>query len=146
MASTDIRYDVRAKLVAAIRNALNGVQVELGWPGDRLELESIWLGESDGNCTIPTMKAGYKTMDDEFTVPVEIQAGKAGQTLDEAEARSQVLVAAVETILLTDPSIGSLDGVISAVITRKRGPVTVRTKQGAVTFVQLELSVHGREQ
>lgn len=146
MAATDIRYTVRATLVAAIAAQLTGTQVELGWPGDQLALESVWLGESDGTCQIPVMKAGYKTMDDEFTVPIELQAGAVGQTLTAAEQRLQVMTAVVETVLLTDPSLGSLNGVIAAVITRKRGPVTVRTKQGAVSFGRIEVSVHAREQ
>lgn len=146
MATTNIRSAFSDALVTALKAhaSLSGVQVEPGWPGDELEGEAVWLDEITGDMAFPLLKAGRKPRNDVFTVPVELQAGNAAQTLSEARNRCGVFLAALEDVLANDPTLSSLDGVLWTEPGTVRGPFPIRTKQGAVGFCRAEIVVHSR--
>jgi hypothetical protein len=147
----DIRWTVRSALVDGLRAhpAFAGVQVEHGWPGDTLEVESVWLDSSDGDLEVPNFHGPATatnpvTHDDLFVIPVEIQAGRRGKDMVAAQARCQTMTNAVEAVVRTDPTLQSTDGLMWMTIRRMRGPSPVWTKEGVVCFARLEIEGKAR--
>ena len=64
-------------------------------------------------------------------------------TLDDTMDQLSVLVAAVENALANDTSLGSLDGVLSAEITRER-MTSAMFPEGPVGFAEVVVSVSTR--
>lgn len=144
MATTSIRHLYITRLVTLLRDQLGGVQVEYGWPGDTLEADAVYVADVDGTVEIPTLKAGRKHRDDQFTVTVLIQAGLAGGDLAETAERAARLYAALEDVLADDPSLDGFDGLLDCELGFVAGPNTFRTSEGAVTFYACEINCQAR--
>lgn len=145
MATTTIRWEAATRIVDLLRadGSLVGVTVEPGWPGDRYQTaQLIWIDELDGECEIPVMTGGRKQRNDNFDIPLQMRVIGLG-TLDDTMDKLSVLVAAVENLLANDTSLNSLDGVLSAEITRERMTSAV-FPEGPVGFAEVVVSVSTR--
>lgn len=144
MAATNtIRWDVTKHLIAIIRTKFNDLQVEAGFPGDRMEAESVWVDELDGEITIPVMKSGRKHRDDEFTIPFEIRvAGRSD--LDSTMERISEIIAGIEDVLADDPGLDDFDGLIDAVIDSERMTSGEIRNAGWIGFGEVVVSCHAR--
>lgn len=143
MAPSTIRWDVTKHLVDRIRDRHPGLQVEPGWPGDRLEAEAVWVDELDGEVTIPVMTAGRKYRDDKFTIPFEIRVAGKGD-LDDTMARLSEIVAGIEDDLADDPALGDFDGLISAEVSSERMTSGEIRNVGWIGFAEVVVSCHAR--
>lgn len=159
MPATSLRYTVRSSLVTLLRTATatashdgGQLQVELGWPGDQIKEEAIWLEASDGTMNVPVFRGAVSpsnptARDDRFTIPVQIKAGYPGQTLDVAEARVVALFGFLELVPAGDPKLGNIAALIGgAVIKEVNGPATGYVKDhGAVSYIRAVVDCHARE-
>ena len=145
MATTNIRWAACKAIVSLLRsdNSLAGVNVEPGWPGDRVpNAQLIWIDELDGTCEIPVMTAGRKQRNDDFDIPLQMRVLGLG-TLDDTMNQLSVLVASVENALANDTSLDNLDGVLSAEVTRER-MTSAMFPEGPVGFAEVVISVSTR--
>lgn len=143
--SRTIRWAVCERVLEILdaSSDLEGVQVEAGFPGDRLEDEAIWFDETDGQINIPVSKGAdnVAARDDKFDVTIEFRvAGKASQR--EARARLDEIIGAFELGIARDTQIGQLDGVVVAGVTEGRETSGEFPGGGAVAFGERTLSVH----
>lgn len=145
MAAVNIRWAAAERIVELLRrsNMLTGVTVEPGWPGDRVpQAQLIWIDEIDGPTEIPVMTGGRKHRNDDFDIPLQIRV--LGQiTLDETMSRVSVLMSAVEDELAADTSLGDLDGVLSAEVSRMR-ITSAMLPEGPAGFAEVTVSVTTR--
>lgn len=84
---------------------------------------------------------GRKARDDEFRVRVVFQVAEPGASLDDTDTTVETLYAALENLVAADPSLGSMDGVVHALIGTVEGPDGELTDEGAVSFITAEVSV-----
>lgn len=142
---------MRAQAVAAVlamlrgADALDGVGVYSLWPGDRNQSpEMIWVGvDLDGDLEVPVMTAGPKTYDDQFELPLEIQVAGSWDP-DRAAARAGEIADSIIEVLRTDHTVGGLDSVITATVSRYRGPTGVVTPERTMAWAQITVSLHLR--
>lgn len=115
MATASTVPTVKAALVSqlAARAALAAVPVSYGWLGVATKGESISLDPPEdthtGGSRIPTMKAGRKAREEEFTVVAAIQVVQGGGNPRNAattEARAFALLAELDGLLADDPGLG----------------------------------------
>jgi hypothetical protein len=144
VATTSIRWAVTKHLVDLLRADpdLAGVRVEPGYPGDDAGAECVWVYGLDGDLSIPVMTGGRKQRDDRFEIPFQV-AVQNNRDLDSTFTRLTQIVAAIEDVLANDPSMGGIDGVVSAEITRERlscGP----SRQLWMGVAEVVVSVHSR--
>lgn len=145
-ATSPVRSIVKSALVDALRNhsLLQGVDVFTGWPGESLGREAVWISRTSGQITYPFMMAGRKTRDDEFTVTVMFMAGSPGNTIEEADARVEVLWSALDDVFANDQTL-SVDGAVWTLEgATVEGPTGEFTDEGAVSFIQAEIEVKAR--
>ena len=146
MATVDLRWAICQKIVSLLResNALTGVTIEPGWPGDRgPNAQLIWIGDIDGTCEIPVMTAGRKQRDEKFDITVDFRIAGFG-TLDEVGSRISEVFTVAGDILVDDCTLDNFDGVLSAEMTRKSGPSLGMFPEGPVGFGQFVISVSTR--
>ena len=146
MATTSIRWAACEKIVSLLQAdaSMAGVTVSSGWPGDNAApmAQLVWIDEIDGPVSIPVMVGGRKERNDDFDVPLQIRVLGYG-TLDDTMTRLSEIVAAVENTLANDTSLDSLDGVLSAEITRER-MTSAMFPEGPVAFAEVVVSVSTR--
>lgn len=132
-------------MVAAVRSALASegedggqLQVELGWPGDQAEAESVWLEGTTGTVEHPAFENASRPGEDRYSVAVLVRAAAAGQTLEQAEARVDEIGSMVAGAL-ADP--GSYGDVYDAVLGQKDGPLSMRESMGAVAEMRFIVNI-----
>lgn len=149
-----MRYQVMTAVLEGLRSAarsdsrITDVQIELVWPGELIEAESIWFDSIDGEVTNPIMRGPVSTSnpvvrDDRFDLPIQIKAGKPGQTASEAAARAYEIFEAVDAWIAANPQPSS--GVFSAAVRERNGPATGRMGDDFASFVRAVVAVHTRE-
>lgn len=122
------------------------VPVSSGHPGDTMGPEGIYLGEVDGNMEIPTIRAGRKKRDEDYTVEVVCFTGSTDDAPDAAETRAFELGGALEDILANDPTL-AVEGVQWASISAFQESVAFdATANGWVARVTYSVSVKARLQ
>ena len=142
---------MRSEVVAAVLDALRGssllrgVEVYSLWPGDRHQSpEMIWVGiDIDGQLEIPVMTAGPKTYDDVFDLPLEVQVAGT-MASDRAAIRAGEIADSIIEVLRSDHTLGQLDPLITAEVSRYRGPAGVVTPERTMAWAQITLSIHLR--
>lgn len=99
---------VRAAIVAllAARAGLAGVQVGQSHPGEALEGETVFLGDSRGTSGIATIRAARKARQEAYTVDVWVEVNRDGPTAQTASERAWALVGEIDDMLADDPSLG----------------------------------------
>lgn len=122
---------------------MDGVLVEPGWPGDKLEAETVWVDQLDGDLSIAVLSAGRKRRDDKFDIPFEIRvAGKSD--LDATMDRLSEIVAAIEDVLADDPGLDAFTGLIAAWISSERMTSGEVAGTGWIGFGEVVVSCHAR--
>lgn len=153
--ATNGRWATRRALVKALAadDALSGMAIDTGHMGETQEREVIWLGATTGSLVVPVFTgpdtdANPITYDDDFKIPVHLVAGAPGQTLDEAEARLEVMYLALERTIRTDPQLkkdwGQVDGLIHVLLGDVIGPESFHTVEGMASFCDVTLSTRFR--
>lgn len=151
----DLRTLVKARLVDVLAPLLatagqNGtaVPVDYGHPGDTLQREHVFLDQVDGSLEIPLLgrPGEAKQYDDEFSLDVVIACYRPGHSARDAELRVGSLWKVVFTELRTNLQLGLTiaDGLQYVEITRRRGPVSLRTDQGWQAVTRATLTFHTR--
>lgn len=144
MPATPNRAEVKAAAVAALagHDNLAGVPVDSGWPGKHLEREHVWIAQVTGAITYPYSMAGRKTRRDTYVMTVIFMAGRAGQTVAEAEARAQEMWAALDDLSADGEAVGSIDGVLWSLHgDTVEGPESEQTDEGAVAFIRADVNI-----
>lgn len=145
MATSSIRWTFAKELVALIAGAesMGTVLVRSSRPGDtELTDEMVYVRMPiTGEVSLPVGVGGRKPRDDRFTVTLQVAVTRP--SVDEAMVRLEEMVADVCDLLADDPSLGDIDGVLSAEISS----ATV----GADTYAdgvwasgEIAVSVHSR--
>ena len=147
MADQPIWEDVVDHLVEALAGfeGLAQVQVVEGLPGDIKAAGDELIAVDDeitSEASMPVATAGTKPYDDTFEVLIRIRV-RGRSTRADTRARLGEIHAAVHELLAGDPSLGDLDGVLSAAIVRRRRMVT-STTDGFLGYGEVYLSVHSR--
>ena len=146
MATTSIRWAAVNQIVTLISSSplMANVVVAPGFPGEQIAktAQLVWIDEIDGQVSIPVMVGGRKERNDDFDIPIEVKVvGFA--TLDDTMQRLVEIVAVIEDTLADDTSLGDLDGVLSAEISRERITSAI-LPEGPVGFAQVTVSVSTR--
>lgn len=148
--ASNARWATRRALQEALTTAeeLTGIAISRGWMGEAQEREALWLGSTVGSLNVPVFTgpdtvANPITYDDVFTIPVHIVAGAAGQTLDAAEDRCEVLYRALERVVRTAPQLGQVDGLAHVTLT-EIVLESFSTKEGFASFADVTLTCKSR--
>jgi len=147
MADQPIWEDVVDHLVDALAGyeGLGTVQVVEGLPGDLTVVGNELVAVDDeitSETSMPVATAGAKPYDDIFEVLIRIRVrGRA--TRADTRTRLGEIHAAIHELLAGDPTLGNLDGVLSASIVRRRRLVT-STPDGPLGYGEVYLSIHSR--
>ena len=145
MATTSIRHLVILELMDRVATALPGVRVDACWPGDELEMESVYVADTIGSLTVPVFGPARLTRDDRFDVRMVVQGGSPQSDTREAMERAALLLAAVEDVLADNPGLGAMDGVVSiGHAIQVEGPNTFPARNGVFTYYLLTISAHAR--
>lgn len=101
----------KADLVEALRAEMPDVQVEYAWPGPTAKYECLFLGDVQGDSTIPVMKAGRKIRQENYTVEVIVWVHHNAATplaAAKCEARAFELMSSVEDVLANNPQFSAV--------------------------------------
>jgi len=145
MATVNVRWAACEKIVALLQAdaAMADVTVSPGWPGDMVPTaQLVWIDEVDGPVSIPVMTSGRKERNDDFDIPLQVRVAGYG-TLDDTMTRISEIVGVVEDTLADDTSLDSLDGVLSAEITRER-MTSAMFPEGPIGFAEVIVSITTR--
>lgn len=107
---------VKTQLVTLLDAALT-VPVTYAWPGENTDPECVFLGPHpatadirvDVSSQIPTIKAGRKQRQEEYTIRVTVWSFRPELTSADAqtcEQRAFTIAASVENVLADDPKLG----------------------------------------
>ena len=150
MADQPIWEDVVDHLVDALGGfeGLAQVQVVEGLPGDLKVVGNELIAVDDeitSETSMPVAVGGAKPYDDVFEVLLRIRVrGRIGDTARaDTKNRLAEIHAAIHELLAGDPTLGNLDGVLSASIVRRRRLVT-STPDGPLGYGEVYLSIHSR--
>lgn len=146
MATTSVIPAFRAALVAAIRGALPGIQVERARPVHPRAECVFLLGSFPTEVAQAAMKEGRRHRYEDFETAVEFNV-TAMSTPDTNEDRAFELVAAVENVLAEDPTLGGVDGLLWAIPTSMSAGSEMTGAEGTpLTVIQLVISAKGNLQ
>jgi hypothetical protein len=116
MATTTTVPTIKTQLVSQLqaRTNLSGVTIAYSWPGTVMPagtgpIEVIFLGKVDVDASIPSLKAGRKQRQEDYTLDVVfwvIQPFDRPDRAQDSEARCLVLFNELEDLLAEDPLIG----------------------------------------
>jgi hypothetical protein len=143
--TNNVRHLVMLALVDRIRDRIGpGIQVEARWPGDEIELDSIYIAGATGPVTTTTFGQGLgqrARRRDEFSLAMFVQGGSPSSDTVESLERAAELLAAVEDVVALDPTLGDLPGLneLSHVIDVD-GPSTFPSRAGVFTIYTLTIS------
>lgn len=147
------RLDVLRHLIIRLRQdqALTGVSVWNGWPGDRdVSTEMLWAGELTGDCDVPVLtgSGSRHPRSDEWTIDWYIRAaGVAAASpqaaVDATHDRLVVIAGALEDLAADDPTLDEQPTLTAAVITHVDQAVTV-TPDGPIGFGHVVLTCESR--
>lgn len=146
MAVGSVRAAFKDRVVSLVKaqEAVNGVQVEHGYPGDRTERDVVYTATCTGHVDITLMQGGRKTRNDTFDLVIVIVTGKHGLDPVESEARVTTYLSAVEDVFANDLTLGGLDGLIDCQISSIEGPNTTMSGEGAVSYFYVTVTAHAR--
>jgi hypothetical protein len=143
--TTSVRVAAVRRLLDLVQQQLPDVQVAFGWPGADLENEAVWFdGVTEGTVEPGpgAMKSGRKRRQDRFTITLQLAAGSATFSAEEAAERVQELYNAVENVCADNPTLDDLDGVQHAVQNgTTTGPEPVAMESGYSAFIEASVEV-----
>lgn len=143
----DIWGEVCDYLAASLAGAdlLAQVQVVDGMPGEHDQVGNELIVVDDeitSELSLPVGVGGAKPYDDRFEVMVLVYL-KGRATRSEARDRLAEITGSVVEVLAADPTLGAIDGVLSAQIVRQRR-IVKNTTDGPQAYGELVVSVHSR--
>lgn len=137
---------VRKQIVAQLQAAagLTGVQITYAFPGvDRQAQESIFTAFATIDHTVPTMKAGRKTRDEEYVQQLIIEVHGHGDSQETVDTRAWALLAEVENVFADDPNLGIPDTVLWATI-QSATDVGGSIDRGHACRIEVDIAVRAR--
>lgn len=145
---------VKAQLVSLIDAALI-VPVTYAWPGPEAAAECVFLGPHpqtadirlDVSSEIPTIKAGRKQRQEDYTVRVTVWSFQPELTSEDAatcELRAFTLAGEVEDVLADDPRLGLAVGVIQFSEVASIASTLFPFKSGWACELAIDVNVHAR--
>lgn len=154
MATTSTVPTVKAQLVTLFDAALD-VPVTYAWPGPDSAAECVFLGPHpqtadirlDLSSSIPTIKAGRKQRQEEYTVRVTVWSFRPELTTEDAatcEQRAFVLAAEVEDALADDPRLGLGAGVVQYAEVDSIASTLFPFQSGWATELAIDVRIHAR--
>lgn len=150
--TTAIRVAVKRRLVELLgaEPSIPDVDIIYAWSGTS-ERDHIRVGAppTSGDSSVPTMKSGRKHRDDRFGISCYILAATPGREHDEAEARVEVMLAAIDSLLadrslLEDANGVPLPGVVMVTLGDLDGPDSDASDEGALAYGRCTVNVHAR--
>ena len=148
MAQTPVRWAVVKALkdLFIARPEMEGCQVETGWPGDMgfTRPEALFLDMVvSSEVVVPTMQSGAKDQDDTFDLYwVTLVRGRTSH--DDAMERLCQIDAGIHRVITGDPSLGDLDGNVSAQITERNQKAPRTPTDGVLGHGLVVIQVHTR--
>ena len=137
----------KARLLTQLQaNAtLSSVQVTYGDPGGAARRECVFLGDIINNRHEPeSISTGRRRRIEEFDLEVIVSVGsKPRSSPQDNEARAVVLADAVETVIVEDPQLNNLTGLLYCQITSMELS-TVETGEGPLTEITLTIQAKAR--
>jgi hypothetical protein len=122
-------------LTAAI-DAVVPCDVSLGWPGDDLGYECVWVAGCEGEYSIPTMKHGRKDRDESYEVKCFVDVVIDAGTQEEALVKAYDYFDVIEGLLADDPS---LNGEVEAAVAGRF--MTMIGVQDRASFCRIEFNI-----
>ena len=145
MTTVAIRTAAKRQLHQIIAQAIAPERAAVLYGPDRQleEGDQVILGPVTGvETSVPNMKAGRKQYHDRFRIMVVVTSWVAGRfDLSAAEERAEELFELVRDQLVESPTLGGLDGVISAVIEQVDGPDSWVAQDGTGVGAGLKVTV-----
>lgn len=153
--TTPIRSTVKARLAVVMAAVVpSGVAVSRAYPGREEEREYVVGGETTGNLSIRTQRAGRKARDDEFVVEYWIRTAVDHSTAADAEDRAEAIFATIESGFADPTVIGphlqggttweAINGLVWALIDGYDGPDAVVSEGGWSAELRFEVRVLAR--
>lgn len=148
MATSPNRWSCVDTLIGLLEAApgLEKVQISPGFPGDvAAAREAIWADAIEGTFTPEVLTGPRRTLDDHFTIPFTIRIAGHRDFHAAMNRMDAVLAAAYQPLVDGTSTLEELDGVVSAIPSRLRGPMAGQTpSDGVVVFAELTVEVHTR--
>ncbi|MCA1569788.1 MAG: hypothetical protein LC798_05585 [Chloroflexi bacterium] len=101
----------KSALVAALAEALPGVQVAYRWPGPSTEDEGVYLGDWSFTKEFAAIKTGRQPRMETYRLTVILQSFTAARRPEDAavaDARVSEFEAALDGVLADDPDLGRI--------------------------------------
>ena len=137
----------KARLLTQLQaNAtLSSIQVTYGAPGGAARSECVFLGDVINNRHEPeSLSPGRRRRIEEFDLEVFVAVGsKARSSPQDNEARAVVLADAVETVIVEDPQLNDLSGLLYCQVSSIEMS-TVETGEGPFTTITLTINAKAR--
>lgn len=145
-ATTSIRSTFKAWLVKQLADSLDpeGIPVDHGWPGRKLERDHVWIDRVAGDVELPFIMDGRKYRNDNFTVWVLFQASAPGDSCVDTDFRAEAMYGHLEDLLANDPGIEDMAGIIEVSLGHVEGPSGELKDDGAVSIVVAEVAVQSQ--
>lgn len=148
MAETPVRWECVRRIIDLARDheALRGVNIQPGWPGDEVGVECIYLDHIEGDLTVPVTKdeTARVNYDDTFDLTWAVRIASDGKTRDGTMARLFEIVSALHDVIATQSQLDQLDGVVAARISHGREEADDVRGMGFFGFASIVVSVHSR--
>jgi len=137
---------VRAALVTllAARPGLADVQVEYTHPGQELQGETIFLGDSRGTAELATIRAGRRTRTETYTLDVWIEVNSDGPTAQTASERAWTLAGEVEDQLADDATLGLTQPFWAVIVEADQSVYVDDAKRGYVARIRVGIQCEAR--
>lgn len=157
MATNSTVPTIKAQLVSQFRAELT-VPVDYAWPGPNAEDQCVFLGQHpgvseeiriDGTSEIPTIKAGRKQRQEDYTVRVTVWSFRPDLTSDgaqECETSAFAMFSEIEDVLADDPQIGLAATAVQAVTVASYASTLFPFKTGWACQLAVDLRVQARLQ
>ena len=137
----------KARLLTQLKanGTLSSIQVTYGDPGGAARNECVFLGDVFNNRHEPeSLSTGRRRRIEEFDLEVIVGVGsKARSSPQDNEARAVVLADAVETVIVEDPQLNDLSGLLYCQVSSIEMS-TVETGEGPFTTITLTINAKAR--
>ncbi len=131
--------------LAAGLDSVADVPVFDGWPGEAVELQCIWIGDSESEEQIAGFTGGRErtTGNDVYALDVFCEATLPGGTAKDARDEVLQLASTVETWVAQNRRLTTTAGVLMARVSRKR-MIQLPTENGRQAIVRIEVTITAR--
>ena len=137
----------KARLLTQLQanGTLSSIQVTYADPGNAARSECVFLGDVINNRHEPeSLSTGRRRRIEEFDLEVIVGVGsKARSSPQDNEARAVVLADAVETVIVEDPQLNDLSGLLYCQVSSIEMS-TVETGEGPMTTITLTINAKAR--